>query len=435
MPATFLLALALTLGVGGTAPPDAALRELLQRELDAWRVEVGAPGAVAAVARRAGPAVVAASGLARKEPPTPMPPEARMFSGSVGKVLVATVALQLAEERLLDLDAPIADAIGELAWFDRLPNGDSLTARQLLNHTSGLPEYFDQPGAIAKLRAAPQAKWSVEERLAFVFDRPVHFAPGQGWSYADTNYIVLGAAIEAAAGASFYDLARARLIAPLELAQTEAAVTPTLAGLVSGYTTPGRPFPFPAEVAVDGVFCANPQFEWTGGGFITNAGDLARLAAVLWGSDVLLPAARRAEMTTGVAAKLTPGERYGLGCTVRDVRRAIDAKAAGEVAPAPAAGAASAAPDRAIGHSGWFPGYLTDVAWYEQAGLAVALQVNTDQGIGLARQHAFLDRVAAAVAALAARSRGGAASPDLAGDDSRGGESRDGHSLHDPLDR
>lgn len=344
-------------------------------------------------------AVVVASGLARKEPTAPMTPAARMFSGSVGKVLVATVALQLAEERKLDLDAPISDAIGELAWFDRLPSGEALTARQLLNHTSGLPEYFDQPGAIAKLRAAPQVEWTVEDRLAFVFDRPVHFAPGQGWSYADTNYIVLGAVLEAAAGKSFYDLARARLIEPLGLARTEAAVTPKLVGLVSGYTAPGRPFPFPAEVAVDGVFCADPQFEWTGGGFVSNAGDLATFAAALWGSDTLLPAARRAEMTAGVTAKLTPGERYGLGCTVRELRSRETEPASGTPA-AEVAGAASAA-ERAIGHSGWFPGYLTDVAWYEQAGLAVALQVNTDQGIGLPQLHSFLDRAAAAMAAAA----------------------------------
>jgi len=78
----------------------------------------------------------------------------------------------------------------------------------------------------------------------------------------------------------------------------------------------------------------------------------------------------------GVAARLTPGERYGLGCTIRDT-----------------------ALGPAVGHSGWFPGYLTDVAWFPDAQVAIALQTNTDRGVPLSRQHAFLDAAAAAVVA------------------------------------
>jgi D-alanyl-D-alanine carboxypeptidase len=368
---------------------DAAIAALLQKELDAWRAEVHAPGAVAAIARREGAGVLgittiaAASGLARKEPATPMAVDARMFSGSIGKVIVAAVALQLVEEGALELDAPLAHWLGEEKWYAQLPNGGAITLRQLMNHTSGLPEYFSQPGALAKLKSDPQHEWSPEERLAFVLGKPAPFAAGQGWSYADTNYIALGMVLERAGGGDFYDLARERVLEPLALGSTTPAVQSAIPGLCSGYTQPNRPFPFPAEVAVDGVYCANPQFEWTGGGFVTTPGDLARLAAVVFGSDDLLSNARRAEQTAGVAAQLTPGEQYGLGCTLR---------------PDTNGGATG----RAIGHSGWFPGYLSDMAWFEGAGVAVAVQVNTDQGVGLARLHQFLDRVALAVAPLVA---------------------------------
>ena len=361
-------------------PGDVELRARLQAELDAWRAEVKAPGAVAAVAwpdRERAP-LVAASGLARKAPAQPMPLEGRFFSGSIGKVVVATVALQLVQEGVITLDAPIAAWLADEEWFARLPNHDALRVRHLLNHTSGLPEYFDAPGALAKLRDEPQAEWSVADRLEFVLDRKPLFAAGAGWAYADTNYIVLGALLEAASGEEFHERAERTVLGPLGLAETTPSIGARHLGLVSGYTAPGRPFPFPAEVAVDGVYCANTQFEWTGGGYVTTPRDLARLAAGLWGSDALLPPERRAEMTSGVAATLLPGERYGLGCTLRDVEL-------GETAA------------RAIGHSGWFPGYLSDMAFYDAAGFAVALQVNTDQGVELGRLHGFLDRVAAAL--------------------------------------
>jgi len=395
---TFLFAATAGATVARARCDDAAIAAALQKELDAWRAEVKAPGAIAAVARLDGKPITVASGVARRRPAKPMPLDARIFTGSIGKVIVAAVALQLAEEKVLDLDAPLSKWLGAEPWYGQLPNGDAITLRHLMNHTSGLSEYFNHPGALARLKSDPQGEWTPEERLALVLGRKPQFAAGQGWNYADTNYIALGMVIERATGADFYELAQERVLDPLALSGTTPAIQSEIPGLVSGYTQPNQPFPFPAEVAVDGVYCANPQFEWTGGGFVTTAGDLARLAAALFGSDALLPKSRRDEQTAGVAAQLTPGEQYGLGCTLRDATN-------------------GGATGRAIGHSGWFPGYLSDMAWFEGAGVAVAVQVNIDHGMSLVSLHRFLDRAALAVAPLVAETKAPSPPPEANGDD------------------
>jgi D-alanyl-D-alanine carboxypeptidase len=98
----------------------------------------------------------------------------------------------------------------------------------------------------------------------------------------------------------------------------------------------------------------NPQFEWAGGGYATSAPDLARWAALLWGGREFGRPLLDQVVDAVPAPALGSGVRYGLGVIVRD----------GPLGPS-------------WGHSGYFPGYLTDVRYYPRQRFAVALQVNS----------------------------------------------------------
>jgi D-alanyl-D-alanine carboxypeptidase len=105
----------------------------------------------------------------------------------------------------------------------------------------------------------------------------------------------------------------------------------------------------------------NPQFEWAGGGFASTAADLARWAAALYDGRVL-EAEWVAQMLEGVPARLGPGVRYGLGAIIQETPLGLT-----------------------FGHSGFFPGYLTQMAYYPDHRIAVAVQVNTSVPQSLGR--------------------------------------------------
>ncbi|MCC6672492.1 MAG: beta-lactamase family protein [Planctomycetes bacterium] len=323
--------------------------------LDAWRERTGAPGVNAALAWPEGRRIAVASGLAMLEPPRALRPEDRMLAGSVGKIFVSAVTLQLAQEGRLDLDAKLASWFGSEPWFARVPNAPELTLRHLLNHTSGIAEHVQQPEFLAALAKEPERRFTPLELAAWSFDRKPLFAPGKGWSYADTNYIYAGMVLEKVLGRLYHDELQRRLLTPLRLDATTPVEGPELPGLVPGYTAKGGPFPVPGQVAEPGRYAMNPQFEWTGGGLVSTPGDLARFAARLYGGDVLGAKMRAALVAGAVRARTGPNDRYGLGVILWPTRH-------GE----------------ALGHSGWFPGYLTQVAWFADLGVAVAIQVNTD---------------------------------------------------------
>ncbi|MBI5432422.1 MAG: beta-lactamase family protein [Planctomycetes bacterium] len=240
-------------------------------------------------------------------------------------------------------------------WFARLPNAKSITVRMLMNHTSGLARYELDERFTADLVAQPDTTWSIEDRLKYLFDATPPFEAGKGWDYSDTNYIVLGAILEKLCERSLYDEVRARFLEPLELADTEPATQRELAHCAQGYAGAHDPLRIQDRVFDgEGHYAVNPQFEWTGGGFVTTARDLARWSAALYGGTVL-DADGLARMQEAVDAPgLGRNVKYGLGVIVGESRLG-----------------------RVLGHSGFFPGYVTEMGYLVDAQLAYGLQVNS----------------------------------------------------------
>ena len=138
--------------------------------------------------------------------------------------------LQLVEEGKIGLDDALEKWLGREPWFARLPNAKQLTIRCLLNHTAGLPEYFEQKGFVEAVKADPDKVWKPAELVAYVLDAKPLFEAGKGWSYADTDYILAGMAAERACGKPLFEEIERRLIKPLKLEKTVPSDRRVIAG-------------------------------------------------------------------------------------------------------------------------------------------------------------------------------------------------------------
>lgn len=371
-PVALLLAFAVPARPAAAQPDPLAAR--LQAVVDSIRTAVGVPGITVGVVLPDGRELALVAGLADTTTGEPLRPDHRILAGSVGKTWFAALALQLVAEGRLELDAPVSRFLGDEPWFARLPNARAITVRMLMNHTSGLVRYEFDERFVRDLLAAPDRTWRPEEQLAYLLDQPAPFAAGEGWDYSDTNYIVLGMILERVTGRRAYDEIRARFLEPLGLEGTIPSTSRTLPRLAQGYAGAGNPFGGWDAMLDAGRFRFNPQFEWAGGGFASTGRDLARWAARLYGGNLLAPSARAAALD-GVPARLGPGVRYGLGVILW---------------PTPLG--------PAVGHSGFFPGYLTEMRYWPERRFAVALAFTTSNGRALGGSPAAaVGRIAQAV--------------------------------------
>lgn len=345
-----------------TAANTTSLEAALQLKLEEWHKAGNFPGATLGVVLPNGQSFGLAVGFSDRDAKTPMKPTDRLLAGSVGKTFAAATALQLVKQGKINLDDKIEKYLGREPWFARLPNAKDITVRQLMNHTSGLVRYEFKNEFTKDLTANPEKVWKPAELLAYLFDTKAPFEAGKGWNYSDTNYIVLGMIIEKVTGKRFYDEANKRLLKPLKLTDTIPQDGPRLKGVVQGYAGQNNQFGGTDAMIVNGKFAINPQFEWTGGGYASTAHDLARWAKMYYEgkafSPDLLP-----QVIDGVAAPMLGREtKYGLAAIIRQTT-------AGTV----------------YGHSGFFPGYMTDMMYFPEHKIAIAVQVNTSVGRSLGK--------------------------------------------------
>jgi D-alanyl-D-alanine carboxypeptidase len=357
-----LLVAMVSLGIvqNATAAPKPSTGETsvqqqrLQKVLNDLHEKNGFPGMTAAVVLPDGKVITAATGYADVESKKPMRPDDRMLAGSIGKTFFDAIFMRLADDGKLDLNQKISFWLKDEAWFQRLPNANDITFKMLLNHTSGIPEHVESPEFVAALWKDPDKVWTPKELLAYSLDKPAKFAAGQGWSYADTNFILAAYIVEKITKRPLYQQIHDQILKPLKLNHTDPSTSRTLNDLVMGYSMPNSPFLFEGRTLVDGKLRFNPQMEWAGGGFISNSSDLARWADLLYTGKAfdkkMLPA-----METAVPAKTGKGDEYGLGVQVRHTNYGIT-----------------------YGHGGWFPGYLSEMEYFPERNTSIAVQINSD---------------------------------------------------------
>jgi D-alanyl-D-alanine carboxypeptidase len=364
-------------------PHGSSLREALQWRIDSLVAASNFPGVVLGVSLSDGTTFAVAGGYADTAKNIRMRPDARMLLGSVGKTYFSAVALDLVDDGKLDLDAPISKYLGDEPWFNRIPNANDITVRMLMNHTSGLVRYEFNPKVTAAITADPDKEFTPEERISYILDTAPPFAAGQGWQYSDTNYIVLGMIVEKITDNSYYTLIRRRILNPLSLSNTIPSNNRKLVGVVQGYAGPNNPFGGKDAMWEDGRMIMNPQMEWAGGGFAATAGELAFWARNLYGGTVLSEKMKKELFTTVPAPALGRGVGYGLGVI-------------------------SAPTDlgQSWGHSGFFPGYLTEVRYYPEFDFAVSMLFNTSVARSLGKSPSTLLQDMARTVAMSQKRRG-----------------------------
>jgi D-alanyl-D-alanine carboxypeptidase len=292
-----LLALAV---VAGCAPADTGLQGLLDR----WRARAKVPAVTVAVGRPGASLWTGASGTLLRGGTEPAPAAGRLRAGSVTKTFVATVVLQLAQAGRVRLDEPLRRTLPDV------PVGGDATVRQLLDHTSGVPDYGRLPELRKRLLAERDRRWSAADVLALVAGRRAELAPGQAWSYSNTNYVLLGELIRAVTGNSWAVEARRRVIEPLGLRDTFVAGSePVPGGPVPGYFDADEDGD--SENVWDRPWPALETSEGAAGAVVSTAADLARFAAALFEGRLLGRASLEAMVTPGPHHPRFSG--YGLG--------------------------------------------------------------------------------------------------------------------------
>ncbi|WP_234540622.1 serine hydrolase domain-containing protein [Streptomyces shenzhenensis] len=306
---------------GAVAAQQARLTELARKD-----VAAGAPGVIVRVDKGQGRPIEIARQASWSRADHTLTPSDRFRMGSNTKTMVATVVLQLVAEDRLKLSDPVDK------WLPGLvPNGDAITIRMLLNHTSGLFNYTTDADVFPAFTGQDTRVWTPRELIATAVRHDPLFAPGTDYSYSNTNYVALGLIAEKAAGHTLGDLIQQRIARPLHLKNTYL-VTGTdtdksaalahgyepdaerLAPLLPPYAPAGTAFAGPARSAdyVDTTWI-NASTEWAAGAMVSTARDWARFDRALL-SGKLLPAALLKEMKTTVAEESEfPNRRYGLG--------------------------------------------------------------------------------------------------------------------------
>lgn len=288
---------------------------------------------VVLVAHNGRPILRRAYGLANREWMVRNTVDTEFRIGSVTKQFTAAAIFQLIEAGKVRLDDPIKSYVEGLP-----PAWNVVTIRQLLNHTSGIPDFVQFNGFI---RGPARLDLTPDQILALVRDEPLEFTPGSRFKYSNTGYALLGMVIERISGQSYADYMQHNIFRPLALTHTAfddpSEILPRRA---SGYWLS------------DGVWknarAFTPQAAYAGGGLRSNADDLLRFEEALHAGKLVSPASVRAMFTDY-------GHNYGFGSFVekREGHRLWD-------------------------HGGNLPGFSSAFEQYPDDGLVVIVLTNVE---------------------------------------------------------
>ncbi|MEV7600140.1 serine hydrolase domain-containing protein [Kitasatospora sp. NPDC089797] len=310
---TLAAAVALSVGViaapaAVAAPPRPAGADVVQQRLDALVKGDGVPGALAAVRGKDGRTRNYTAGVGDPATGAKVPVDGQFRIGSNTKSFVAVVVLQLVAEGKVDLDAPVDTYLPGVVHGDGI-DGRRITVRQVLQHTSGLPNYTRFLDA-----SGPDQYFEPRELLDLALAHKPDFAPGQGWNYSNTGYVVAGLIVQRVTGRPLGEEITRRVIDRVGLRHTYFPA--------QGDTTihERHPHGFVRDKATDplqDITEMDPSWAWAAGAMVSTNTDLNRFFAALVGGE-LMPPAQLAQMRTTVPAEyLGPGARYGLGLASR----------------------------------------------------------------------------------------------------------------------
>jgi D-alanyl-D-alanine carboxypeptidase len=316
-------------------------------------------------------ALVLCAGLADRAEQIPVRPDHLFKIGSCTKPFVAATLLSLAQDGAVALTAPVSH------WFPKLPNGEHIVARDLIAHTSGLPEFeYDLPMDWSR-------QWTPQALVDFAFQVRAPAEPGMKPMYSNTGYVLAGMLIEALSGDTLAGQIRKRVLAPLGLANT--------------FATAGEPFP--AERLVRGYYHRPPPAPGAEHRAVSEGGEMWRTGGTLGYSDDLQDSTQSFPYTAAYAAGDIVGTSADLATFLRAAvtgrllspqltAELVDRRRPGGIeTPATRMREAGAgiwamhyAGRTVFGHQGSMPGYVTVMVHDRANALTAALTTNTGSG-------------------------------------------------------
>jgi D-alanyl-D-alanine carboxypeptidase len=338
-------------GPAGQPQLNAALERRLQVKLDQLRKQQAIPGVSVTIILADGSTWSGVSGLANVKRKTPVETDTAFAIASVTKTYTGALIMALAHEGRLDLDA----RVGTILPKTRI--GAKVTVRQLLDHTSGLPDYFLHGKIDKALFGDPGLAWSAKDAFRYV-GKPL-FPAGKGWYYSNTNYRLLGLVAEEVGGRPLADQIRARFLDPLGLEHSwdQAGEAPR-GPLAHGYRVTGTKAKPRFTDLSDGTdivpFTSVITAAGGAGSLAASSNDVARWARSLYRGEVL-PAATIRDMVDDArrTARFRPRVPYGLGVQLAPLDGRL-----------------------ALGHSGRLTGFRSLVRYLPGEGITIAVLTN-----------------------------------------------------------
>ncbi|MCK8675949.1 serine hydrolase domain-containing protein [Streptomyces lichenis] len=279
----------------------------LQKSLDALVREDKFPAAFAWV-REGGRTSSLVSGSARLHEQVPVPHDGYVRAGSNTKTFTAVVVLQLVAEGKVSMDEPIETYLPAVVRGKGI-DGRKITVRQLLQHTSGLPNYTEHIG-LENFTEIQHRFFHPRDLLDAALAHPAEFAPGAKWKYSNTNYLLAGMLIEKVTERPVQEQITERVIRKAGLRHTswpqpgdQSVPRPHARGYALSSPKNGK--------VIDATRL-DPSWGGAAGQMISTPSDLAKFARLLLDGKLLAPE-QLAEMRKTVDAPLMPGWRYGLG--------------------------------------------------------------------------------------------------------------------------
>lgn len=305
------LAAVIALGaVGGTASAAPSKDETAQLRSHAQGlVDAGFPAVLAAETDATGESAGVAVGTGNLETGQAPPLDGEMRIGSNTKTFVAVVIMQMVEEGKVGLDEPIETYLPGLIQGEGI-DGSRITVRQLLQHTSGLPEYTDTMPGESDIFQIRDHYVPPRDLLDTALGKPAAFEPGTQWRYTNTNYLVLGMLIERVSQRPVGEQIDQRIIKKLNLSHTYFPAPGDRS--IKGAHPQG--YHLNAGGELEDITEMDPSWAWAAGAMISTPSELNTFFQAVFDGRLLSQASIE-EMKKGVDAssRMGPGAVYGLG--------------------------------------------------------------------------------------------------------------------------
>jgi D-alanyl-D-alanine carboxypeptidase len=341
-----VVALGVLIPAAGAGAQTSQAERAVERQLNRIvGTDGGPPGAIATLHRGGRTTVLSAGRADVRRSRSPEPDDAIRIA-SVAKAFSGAVALRLVEQGTLGLDDTIAQRRPDLPaqW-------GPVTVRQLLNHTSGIPDYTRSSGFARQLQTAPRAVVAPATIIDWVRADPLLFAPGRRYRYSNTDNIVVALIAEAVTGKAYDRLLRELVFRPATLRRTSLPTTVKVPSpRIRGYVAAG------ADRLEDVTTAISPTGAWASGGILSTPNDLGRFIRADLGRRLFGRAQQRQQLRFVRGASSPPGPgRNDAGLAIfRYTTRC------GTV----------------YGHTGSFPGYTQWVAATRDGSRSVATTFN-----------------------------------------------------------